>query len=457
MPAPAPPPGVAPRAAAGATVLSPDGAGLTAAAVVIFIATLTLVIAQPRGLSIGWSAAGGAAVALILGVVHLANVGTVWGIVWNATATFVAVIVISLVLDRIGFFEWSALHMLRAAHGSTIRAFIYMMVLGAVVAALFANDGAALILTPIVYEQMSAVGFERPQALPFVMAAGFIADTTSLPLVVSNLVNIVSANFFHIGFTSYAATMAPVDVVAFAASVGVLYAFYRHSLPPGYDLRALPAPRRAIRDPRLFRVGWAVLGVLLAGYLLSEPLHFPVSIPAGLAAAAFLALAARSPALSSMRVLREAPWKIVVFSLGMYLVVFGLRNAGLTTFLADGLRGAGHAGLVPTSLASGFGAAGLSAVMNNMPTVLVGALSIHGAHLGGLTRTAAVYGNVVGSDLGPKFTPIGSLATLLWLHVLETKGITITWGQYFRQGIILTVPVLAVTLLALAGWVALTH
>jgi len=438
-------------------VLSLGGAGLTVAAVAIFVATLTLVIAQPKGLSIGWSAGGGAALALILGVVHLVNVATVWGIVWNATATFVAVIVISLVLDRIGFFEWAALHMLRAAHGSTIRAFLYMMVLGAAVAALFANDGAALILTPIVYEQMRALGFERRQALPFVMAAGFIADTTSLPLVVSNLVNIVSANFFHIGFTSYAATMAPVDLVAFAASVGVLYVFYRRSLPAGYDLAALPQPRKAIRDARLFRVGWAVLGVLLAGYLLSEPLHFPVSVPAALAAVAFLGLAARSEALSSAKVLREAPWKIVVFSLGMYLVVFGLRNAGLTAYLSDALRGASHAGLVPSALVSGFGAAGLSAVMNNMPTVLVGALSIHGAHMRGLTHTAAIYGNVVGSDLGPKFTPIGSLATLLWLHVLETKGIKIGWGQYFRQGIVLTVPVLAATLLALAGWVALVR
>ncbi len=438
-------------------MLSLGGAWLTFAAVAIFVATLTLVIAQPKGLSIGWSAGGGAALALLLGVVHLANVATVWDIVWNATATFVAVIVISLVLDRIGFFEWAALHMLRAARGSTIRAFVFMMVLGAGVAALFANDGAALILTPIVYEQMRALGFERRQALPFVMAAGFIADTTSLPLVVSNLVNIVSANYFHIGFTSYAATMAPVDLIAFAASVGVLYVFYRRSLPARYDLAALPQPQRAIRDLRLFRIGWVVLGVLLAGYLLSEPLHFPVSVPAAAAAVAFLGLAARSEALSSARVLREAPWKIVVFSLGMYLVVFGLRNAGLTVYLSDALRAASHAGLVPSSLVSGFGAAGLSAVMNNMPTVLVGALSIHGAHLGGLTRTAAVYGNVVGSDLGPKFTPIGSLATLLWLHVLETKGIKISWGQYFRQGIILTVPVLGVTLLALAGWVTLVH
>ncbi|MHB8293203.1 MAG: arsenic transporter [Acidimicrobiales bacterium] len=428
---------------------------MAAAAVAIFLVTLTLVISQPRGLSIGWSASGGALVALALGVVDLANVAAVWGIVWNATLTFVAVIVISLVLDRVGFFEWAALHMIRAAKGNTLRAFLYVLVLGALVAAVFANDGAALILTPIVYEQMRAIGFDRRHALPFVMAAGFIADTTSLPLVVSNLVNIVSANFFHIGFVTYAATMVPVDLVAFAASTAMLYLFYRRSLPASYDWRALAAPETAIKDPRLFRAGWLVLAVLLGGYLASEPLHFPVSLPASVAAAVFLLLASRSEALSSSKVLSEAPWKIVVFSLGMYVVVFGLRNAGLTAYLSTGIAATSHAGLVPLALAGGFGAAALSAVMNNMPAVLVGALSIHGAPVTGLSRSVLVYANVVGADLGPKFTPIGSLATLLWLHVLETRGIKISWGQYFRQGIVLTAPVLLVTLLALAAWVAL--
>jgi len=200
-----------------------------------------------------------------------------------------------------------------------------------------------------------------------------------------------------------------------------------------------------------------VLGVLLAGYLLSEPLHFPVAIPASIAAVVFLALASRSPALSSAAVVREAPWRIVVFAVGMYLVVYGLYNAGLTAYLSDLMRAAAHLGVLPATLASGFAVAALSAVMNNMPTTLIAALSVHGAHVHGVTHTSLIYADVVGADLGPKFTPIGSLATLLWLHVLDTKGIKITWGQYLRQGIVLTIPVLGVTLLALAGWVLLVH
>lgn len=394
--------------------------------------------------------------ALLVGVVHPSNIVTVWDIVWNATITFVAVIVISLVLDRIGIFEWAALHMLRAARGHTLRAFVYVIFLGALVAALFANDGAALIITPIVYQQMRILGFSPRQAMPFVMAAGFVADTTSLPLLVSNLVNIVTGSYFHIGFGSYASTMFPVDIVSFLASLGVLYIYYRRLLQGSYDPERLFHPSQAIRDQRLFRASWVVLAILLAGYLLSEPLKIPVSLPASLVAVAFLFLARGSDALSVKKVVLDAPWKIVVFSLGMYLVVFGLRNAGLTRYLSTGIDHINH-GVVPLALAGGFGAAVLSAIMNNMPTVLVGCISIAGSSVHGVSHLALVYSNVVGSDLGPKFTPIGSLATLLWLHVLETKGVKIGWGQYFRTGVVLTVPVLFVTLLALSGWLMVIH
>ena len=419
-------------------------------AFLIFIFTIILVIWQPKGLGIGWSAAFGAIAALLTGVIHVADIPVVWHIVWNATITFVATIIISLLLDEAGFFEWAALRVARWGCGNGRGLFVFMVLLGAAVAALFANDGAALILTPIVIAMLLALGFSPAATLAFVMAAGFIADTSSLPLVVSNLVNIVSANFFNIGFNQYAAIMFPVDIAAIAASLTALLLYFRSNIPKRYDMNKLKHPNEAILDPATFRIGWVVLALLLLGYFGLEPLGVPVSAVAVSGALLLLGVAARGHVISTRKVLSEAPWQIVIFSMGMYLVVYGLRNAGITGYLSDLLKVFAGRGVWGATFGTGVLMAFLSSVMNNMPTVLVGALSVAATNATGTVREAMIYANVIGCELGPKFTPIGSLATLLWLHVLARKGMTITWGYYFKVGVKLTVPVLAVTLAALA-------
>ena len=419
-------------------------------ALAIFVATIALVIWQPKGLGIGWSAMGGAAIALLVGVVSLSDVPVVWGIVWNATATFVAIIIVSLLLDEAGFFEWAALHVARWGRGHGRRLFVLIVLLGAAVSALFANDGAALILTPIVIAMLRALGYKDKATLAFVMAAGFIADTASLPLIVSNLVNIVSADFFRIGFAEYASVMVPVDLASIASTLVALLLFFRREIPTSYDVTQLRTPADAIRDPATFKAGGVVLALLLAGFFLLAPIGVPVSAVAAAGAVLLLVIAARGHVIQTRKVLAGAPWQVVIFSLGMYLVVYGLRNAGLTNHLASLLDRTAQGGVWGAAFGTGIIAALLSSVMNNMPTVLVGALSIDATHATGAIKEAMIYANVIGCDLGPKITPIGSLATLLWLHVLGQKGIRIGWGYYFKVGATLTIPVLLMTLAALA-------
>nr|CBX43992.1 arsenical pump membrane protein 1 [Pseudomonas sp. S11] len=389
-------------------------------AFLIFIATIVLVIWQPKGLGVGWSALLGAALALLAGVVHLGDIPTVWGIVWNATITFIAVIIISLLLDEAGFFEWAALHVARWGNSNGRRLFAFFVLLGAGRGGLFANDGAALILTPIVMAMLLALRFSPAATLAFVMAAGFIADTASLPLVVSNLVNIVSADFFKIGFTEYAAIMVPVNIVAVAATLAMLMWFFRRDIPKDYDVMQLKNPREAILDSATFKAGWWVLALLLVGFFGLEHVGVPISAVASAGALILLGVAARGHVISTRKVLKEAPWQIVIFSLGCLFL--GLRNEGLTEHIAGLLDYFAQGGVWGAAFGTGILTALLSSVMNNMPTVLVGALSIDATSATGVVKDAMIYANVIGSDLGPKITPIGSLATLLWLHVLARKA-----------------------------------
>lgn len=416
----------------------------------IFLFTLTLVIWQPRGLGIGWSALLGASLALLSGVVSLTDVPTVIGYVWNATLTLIGVLLITLLLDEAGFFEWCALLVARLAAGSGPRLFVLIVLLGALTAALFTNDGGVLILTPTVLALLRRLRLGGSAVLAFVMAAGFISDTASLPLVVSNLTNIITADYFGIGFSDYARVMLPVNAVAVLSSLAVLWLMYRRAVPARFDPALLPDLQGTVRDETTFRAGIVMLVLLLSGMFLLEPLGVPVSAIALGSAGALLLVARRGRIISLNRVVRDAPWHVIVFSLGMYVVVFGLRNAGLTDLLAQAVAPALSS---PLAASLGFGSliAALSSLTNNLPAVLIGALTVDASAAEGQLRQVLVYANVVGSDIGPKLTPIGSLGTLLWLHVLKKRGVLISWGQYFAAGIRLTVPVLLATLLML-GW-----
>ena len=427
-------------------------------ALIIFIVTLVLVIWQPKGLGIGWSAMGGALIALAFGVVKLSDIGIVWDIVWDATFTFVALIIISLILDKAGFFGWAALHVARLGNGQGRLLFPMIVILGAFISAFFANDGAALLLTPIVIAILLRLKFSPPSALAFIIATGFIADTASLPLVTSNLVNIVSANYFDIGFGRYAAVMIPVNIVSVLATLAVLWVVYARHIPKHYSIADLSAPESAIEDPLVFKAAFPLLALLLIAYFTTESLGIAISLVTGVAALILMAIAGRwwqggrDAVVSVFDILRQAPWQIVLFSIGMYLVVYGLGNAGLTAYGAQVLNGLGQQGTVIATVGTGFLSAIVASVMNNMPSTLVGALAIDSAQVPDATRELMIYANVIGNDLGPKFTPIGSLATLLWLHVLAEKDYKISWGQYMKIGLLITPPVLFVTLLALVVW-----
>ena len=413
-------------------------------AVLIFVVTLVFIIWQPKGLQIGTTAVIGAIAALILGVVNFNDVIEVTSIVWDATLAFIGIIILSMVLDQIGFFEWAALKMARLSKGNGHLMFVYILLLGALVAALFANDGAALILTPILLAKMKHLKMNPVAIFAFLMAGGFIGDSASNPLVISNLTNIVTAGYFNIGFLEYMKNMFLPNMLSIIASIIVLWIYFRKSIPSRIDIENLATPESVIKNMTMFKLSWWFLGLLLIGYFVGDYYNLPVSVFALGGALVFLAIANHFKATKPWMTIKTAPWQVVWFSIGLYIVVFGLKNAGLTTYLAGLIVELQSYGNTAAVIGTGFLAAVLSSVMNNMPTVMVMDIAI--AEAG---NASLAYANIIGCNLGPKMTPIGSLATLLWLHVLAQKGVKITWTEYMKVGLVITPPVLLVALLGL--------
>ncbi|AYJ78936.1 arsenic transporter [Aliarcobacter cryaerophilus] len=410
----------------------------------IFIITLTFVIVQPKNIQIGTSAIIGAIVALVFGVVSFSDVLDVTNIVWDATLAFIGIIILSLVLDEIGFFEWAALKMAKFSNGSGLKMFIYSILLGAFVSALFANDGAALILTPILLAKMRILELNLKTIIAFLLAGGFISDSASLPFVFSNLTNIVTANYFSIGFAQYFFDMIIPFIVSVIASTIFLWLILRKDIPKTVDITLLKEPKSVIKNMKLFYFSWVFLAFLLCAYFLGDAYDLPISIFALGGATIFLIIATISKSVEPVKIIKEAPWQVVWFSIGLYIVVYGLKNAGLTDYLAIILKDLSLRGETIAVLGTGFIAAFLSAIMNNMPTIMIMDIALND-----IQNQAMIYANIVGCNLGPKMTPFGSLATLLWLHVLAKKGVKISFAQYSKFGLIITPPVLFIVLLSL--------
>lgn len=422
------------------------------AALMIFIVTLILIITQPRRLSIGTSASIGAVIALLLGIVSWTDVIIVTNIVWNATLTFIALVMISLILDEIGYFEWASLHMTRLAKGSGVKMFSFLILLGALVSALFANDGAVLIMTPIVLAMMRTLMFPNHAILPFAMASGFIADTASLPFVISNLTNIISADFFQLGFLQYALVMLMPNIISIFASLVVLYVYFNRSIPKTYDETMVQTPMSAIQHKTLFTITWYCIAFLIVGYICSEMFSIPISLITSLAALFLLICGSYFRVIHVPTVIKNAPWAIIFFSIGMYVIVYGLKNVGLTTIITSVITLFIKKGSFLATIGTGFLAAFLSSIMNNLPTIMINSIALKDIYATEIAQQLTIYANIIGTNLGPKITPIGSLATLIWLHVLRRDGIYISWAYYFKIGLILTIPTLTVTLISLIIW-----
>jgi arsenical pump membrane protein len=417
--------------------------------VTVFIASLILIVWKPRGLNEAFVALAGAGLLFASRLLVPQDAEYIWGFVWNATFSLIGIMLFTSLLDQNGFFRWAALHIVRRFHHRQLRLLIGMTLLAACVTVFFNNDGTILIMIPIVLEVTVLLQLSRKAKLAFLLGVGLMADTASAPLMMSNLTNILTADFFDISFGEYANRMLVPGITAIMVTAAVTAAFFggkirSEEMRKGAPVK-FPEPASAIADKRLFVLSWVVIAIMMAGYLFSERLGIPVMAVALGAASLQWAGSALAGRGNFRQTVMQAPWLIVVFALSMNLIVYSLHIHGAVAWFPDVLEPAVEHGTLSGILGSGAVFSLLAAAVNNLPAVLVSSLAIE--QMNGPSYLP--YASLIGTAIGAKLTPIGSLATLLWLQLIKRGGVELSWREYMLYALPLILPILLSALIAL--------
>jgi arsenical pump membrane protein len=432
---------------------------VTVAALSVFAGTLFLMIKRQRGLKLGYAAGLGAVASLLLGTVSLGEAAQAFVDIWDAALAFIGIVALSVTLDAMGFFKWAALRVVKLAGGSGVRLYFYVSLLTVAVSVLFANDSAVLILTPIVLEIISQLKIDSKGRLAYLFSAGLIADTAAMPLITSNPINIVSADFFKYSFVDHLVFMGPVAVATIVSSLLLVYVFFRKKIPKVYDGKLVDILANGTQSiaPRLLKVSIATLVAIDVGYVLASWSRVPVSLVI-CSGALFLLVVYWMSLRSAMSfggerkglqmLAREINWDIVLFMLSIFIVVQGLKNVGVTELLASAFMTTSTfpsvLGVLAPSLVVTVGAS----FMNNWPMTILGLMAIRQAvdtvGLSGQALTGLVFSNVIGNNLGPHFFPLGSLAILMWLETMRRRGVKISLKDYLKVGAVLSIVEVAI-------------
>ncbi|MEF9934638.1 MAG: ArsB/NhaD family transporter [Clostridium sp.] len=384
-----------------------------------------------------------AIVSLFLGLVSLDDIKYVFLNTWNAGLSLISIMIISILLDEIGFFRWAALTVVFTSEGSRVKLFINIIFLGSLISIFFNNDGAILILTPIIYEAMKSIGFSYKETIPFLFACGYIADTASVPLVVSNLANIVAVDTLSIGFSEYFSKMIIPGIVIIIAVSITMYINFKKELTGKFTQIKILNPDDEVKDWTLFNSGVLILFLVVCGYFIGSIYNIEVSIISSLGAIALYIHCKIRKTINLKGVFSKAPWSILIFVCSMYLIVYGLYNNGLNHVMEGVLQYLNTKSSIIISLIYGIISTITACFMNNLPSVMVGSIAIDNSNLLESTKEIISYANVIGSDVGAKITPIGSLATIMWLNILKQRGINISFKDYTITSLkVITIPLI---------------
>jgi arsenical pump membrane protein len=409
---------------------------------VLFLAVVAATITRPRGIPEWASALAGAAAAVGFGLVGAAEAARAVAADWNVLAFFVGMTGLAAVAERSGFFVRAAVLAEQLAAGSGVRLLMAVIGLGVAISAFLSNDATALILTPVVYGLVVTLGID---ALPYVLACTFTADAASLILPVSNPVNLLVLDGLQLSLPQYLRSIEPAALAAAGLTGVALVWRFRHAVP-----RRLPSGSSDPGGARVPRV-WAGLAIVAAAFLVGGLLGAPLGVVACAGFALLLALEASAAGRLYARPLEGVSWPILGYVGGMVVLVTALERLGVVGRVVGSILAWASGSPAVAGIAASLVTAAGSNLVNNVPMTLVMVSGIDGAHLAGSVREAAAYGTIIGADLGPNLTTVGSLATVLWLLILRERGLEVRPIDYLRVGLLTTPPILIVSTLLMVA------
>lgn len=408
---------------------------------VILALSLGLLLARPRHLPAWMAPFGGGLAMLAIEAISPAAAAAGLAADWNVVLFFLGLGITSATAERAGLFSAAAAWAARMARGSQVRLLVGVYGVGIAVTAILSNDATALLLTPVVFAITRRLGLDP---LPDAYAAALVANAASFLLPVSNPSNLLVMRGAPLGLSAFVARLLVPSLLAIAATLGGLLVVFRASLRAPFTLEPAASARPPNRRVRASVGGVAALGV---AYVLAAALAWPLGVVAVVGGLALVATDLAAGGRDARRIARDVPWSLFPLLAGLLTLVAGAERVGLFTALiqaGEALAGGPAAGAV---VGVGAGLAGLSNVVNNLPAALIAATGLAGLPVGP-QRDDLVAAAIVGVNLGPNLTPIGSLSTLLWLGLLHQRGVSVSALAYLRIGLVATVPALAA---ALAG------
>ncbi|MCM3727174.1 arsenic transporter [Neobacillus cucumis] len=432
-----------------------------------FVVTLIFILWRPKGVNEAIPATIGAIFVLLSGSVSLSDLGVITETISGAAITIIATIVMAIVLESFGFFNWVAEKLAEKARGSGIRLFWYVNLLCFLMTLFFNNDGSILITTPILVMLLNNMGLKNHQKIPYLLSGGLVATASSAPIGVSNIVNLIALKIVHMSLYLHTAMMFVPATLGLLFLVFLLYLRFKkvlpktvptkvsgltltsyHPLKPGPKYSSGKERSKFMRNVLLF-VFAVRISLFVASYI-----GIPVSIMAVIGSLVLLGWRWVYLKIPPVDMIKKTPWYILVFAFSMYVIIYGLNNIGLTDWLIGFMRPMVSGSLLHASVMMGTLLSVLSNIFNNHPALMVGTLTLTHMGLDMLTLKVAYLANVIGSDMGSLLLPMGTLATLMWMHIIRKGKVKFSWWEYVKVTVVVIPPATLFTLVVLYYWVS---